>query len=354
MGIKNLDDILVLIARTLEGSADLEEIAQLNNWIRSSPDNKLYYYQLRNIWDASDKQIDPSKINTTAALEKVLGRIPEESSKRTYWNYWQKIAAILILPLAIGSLLWIHVNSSKTISSDEIVHHEINTTYSTRSSLRLTDSTLVWLNAGSRLSYPNKFNNKSRTVFLEGEAYFEVKSNVHSPFIVQTPTLQVKATGTKFNVQDYDSSPEAEVTMVSGKTFVYESGKRNTQLISELNPNQHLAYKKQTKSKSILDTDVYRFIAWKDGKLIFRNEPLSLVLDKISLMFNVDIELQGEELQNYRYHATFQDESLEEILKLLEFSAPINVMEVKREPLPDGSFSKKKLIISKAEQPRTL
>ena len=67
-------------------------------------------------------------------------------------------------------------------------------------------------------------------------------------------------------------------------------------------------------------------------------------------MFNVDIELQGKELKNYRYRATFQDESLEEILKLLKLSAPIDYMEVKREPLPDGSFPKKKVIIFPAKQ----
>jgi ferric-dicitrate binding protein FerR (iron transport regulator) len=351
MGVKHHDDILVLIARNFAGLADSVETADLKDWIESSADNKQYFEQVKNIWDASDKQIDPKNINSTAALEKVIGRIPEVSPKKTLWYYWQKIAAVLILPLAIGSLLRIYVNSQKALSSDELVYNEVYAAFGTRSSLLLSDSTLVWLNSGSSLRYPIKFNNKNRKVFLSGEAYFEVKSDVTRPFIVETSTLQVKAAGTKFNVQEYNSNPVSEVTLVSGKVFVNESGnKKNSQLISELNPDQHLVYNREIRAKSVSNVDTYRFIAWKDGKLIFRNEPLPQVLNKISMIFNVDIELQGRELQDYRYRATFQDESLEEILKLLKLSAPISFKEVKRNPLPDGSFPKKKVIVFPAKK----
>lgn len=351
MGVKHQNDIWALIARNLAGLVDSIETAQLKDWIERSTDNKQYFEQVKNIWDATDRHIDQKKISTTEALEKVLGRIPKVFPRRTIWYYWQKVAAVIILPLAFGTLLWIYLNSYKPISSNEFVYNEVYAAYGTRSSLRLADSTLVWLNSGSSLRYPIKFNNKNRHVFLKGEAYFEVKSDVSRPFIVQTSTLQVKATGTKFNVHEYGSNPITEVTLVSGKVFVNASdNNKNSKLISELNPNQHLAYNRQTKVKYIINEDAYRFIAWKDGKLIFRNEPLDIVLNKIGIMFNVDFELQGKELQYYQYHATFQDESLEEILKLLKLSSPIDFTEVKRESLPDGSFPKKKVIIFPAKQ----
>jgi len=193
MGIQHQDDILALIARNLAGIADSNETAQLREWIKSSTDNKEYFEQVRNIWDASDKQTDPKKINTTEALGKVLNRIPEIYPKRTFWSYWQKVAAVLIFPLAIGTLLWIYFNSYRTIASNDIVYNEIYTAFGTRTSLRLADSTLVWLNSGSSLRYPEKFNTKNRTVFLKGEAYFEAESDVSRPFIVRTLTLQVRA-----------------------------------------------------------------------------------------------------------------------------------------------------------------
>ncbi|HPM04042.1 MAG TPA: hypothetical protein PK816_17915, partial [Candidatus Cloacimonadota bacterium] len=99
MVIENQDDILVIIARNLAGQADSIEKDQLKEWIESSADNKQYFEQVKNIWDATDKKIDPGKINTTAALKKVIDRIPEVSARRSFWYYWQKIAAVLIFPL---------------------------------------------------------------------------------------------------------------------------------------------------------------------------------------------------------------------------------------------------------------
>jgi len=347
MGVNFKEETLVLIARNLEGLADSEEIFQLNLWLESSIDNKRYYEEVKNIWDNSDKKIAYENIDTKQALNNVLRRIKVVVPKKRFWYYWQKIAAILILPLIIGSLLWILFNSkNKNGSSNGLVYNEVHVALGTHSSLRLGDSTLVWLNSGSSLRYPVKFDKKNRKVFLNGEAYFEVRSDASKPFIVETPTLKVKATGTKFNVLEYTSEPVAQVTLVSGKVVVNESNPDNDyQLISELKPNQYLSYNRITKEKHIIDEDVYKYFAWKDGKLIFRDEPLDKVLSKLSLMFNVDIDLQGEELIPYRYHATFQDESLEEILKLLKLSAPLSFREIKRDPLPDGSFPKKKVIV---------
>lgn len=350
MEFKGQDDIYELIAKYLEDMADSVETSRLKKWIGSSEENKQCFEQVKNIWDAADKRIDPNKINVQKALEKVLYQIPKVAAKKTFWYYWQKIAAILILPLVFSTFIWIYLRSQNTDYFENDVYNEIYAAFGTRSSLRLADSTLVWLNSGSSLRYPVKFNNKVRKVFLKGEAYFEVKSDISRPFIVETPTIEVKATGTKFNVQEYDSHPVIEVTLISGKVFVSERTKDlNSQLISELNPDQHLVYYKQTKTKKMINVDASRYIAWKNGTLVFRNEPLSIVLDKLGKIFNVEFELRGKDLQDYRYRATFQDESLEEILKLLKLSSPIDFLEVKRIPLPDGTFPKKKVIIFPAK-----
>jgi ferric-dicitrate binding protein FerR (iron transport regulator) len=87
------------------------------------------------------------------------------------------------------------------------------------------------------------------------------------------------------------------------------------------------------------------YISWKDGKLIFRDEPLSEVVERIGQVFNIEIELRGDEIRNYTYRATFQEESFEEILRLLKMSSPIDYIILKRDPLPDGSFPRKKVII---------
>jgi ferric-dicitrate binding protein FerR (iron transport regulator) len=93
----------------------------------------------------------------------------------------------------------------------------------------------------------------------------------------------------------------------------------------------------------------YENVAWKDGKLIFRNEPMEKVIETLSEVFNVNIELRDASLKDYRYRATFQDETLSEILKLLKISSPIDYFEVKRRPLPDGTFESRKVIIFRAK-----
>ncbi len=208
------NEILALIARSLAGLASIEDSDKLNEWIGFSESNRKYFNHLRNIWDASDKQIDQGMINTPEALKKVLDRISIAAPKKRFWFYWQKIAAVIIIPIAIGTFLLGYFESVlKSDASNELAYNMVYSPFGTRSSLVLNDSTHVWLNSGSRLMYPVKFSKKSRKVFLEGEAYFEVKSNPSKPFIVQTTTVEVKATGTKFDVQCYSARSSTEITL---------------------------------------------------------------------------------------------------------------------------------------------
>lgn len=342
------DQIDANIINYLSGKASNEEIFQLEDWIKSSEQNRMYYLQVKNIWEVSGKPFDPSDISTEEALERVLKLNHIESTKPGFWYYLQRVAAVLIIPLMLGSFLWgrfIH-DSGKSGITDSIVYNEIFAAYGTRSTLILNDGSKVWLNSGSSLSYPVKFTNQKRIVKLKGEAYFEVHSDLARPFIVQTRSINVMATGTKFNVQAFSASNETQVSLVTGKVSVNKcAGENNISKIAELKPNQHLIYNTVSGEKELNNEDVYRYIAWKDGKLIFRGESLSSIVDKISQLYNVEIEMRGKNLQDFKYRATFQDESLEEILKLLKLSSPVDYREVKRNPLPDGSFPKKKIII---------
>jgi ferric-dicitrate binding protein FerR (iron transport regulator) len=346
MGIENNEEIYSLIAKKMAGSISEEENAKLQLWIESSPENRLYFEQVSNIWDITSSAEEASSINTPLALGNVSDRIHRVSVISRLWHGWQRVAAILILPFIVGGLAYAYLTTHKSNSLNDNVYNEVFAAYGTRSSLRLADSTLVWLNSGSTLKYPIKFKGKNRQVFLKGEAYFEVKCNASKPFIVNTGLLKVTATGTSFNVQEYEQYPQSEITLVQGTVIVSTgSGEKGNSQQLKLNPDQHLVVSKTDNSQFLSDGDTYRYVAWKDGRLMFRNEPLPLVLNKLSILFNVDIELKGDELKNYSYRATFQDESLEEILKLLRLSAPLDYSEVKREPLPDGSFPRKKVIV---------
>jgi len=336
----------ILITKYLSGEISQHEVDKLQQWVSDSKENLNYFLQLKNIWDNSEKNSIYDKIDIENAFKFISKQLKFRSPSINIWNYWKKIAAIILIPLLLGNILYLIFRSYNKVATPEPVYNEIYAPFGTRSALKLSDGTLVWLNSGSSIKYPDRFKDKERIVYLNGEAYFEVKSDLKKPFIVKSTRLNTKALGTKFNVSDFKTSIFSEITLVEGKVEVNRSDSAKTgKLITTLKPSQHLSYNNLTGDTILRNEDTYKYFSWKDGKIIFRNEPLSRVVQKIGQIYNVDIELKGQEIENYSYRATFQDESLEEILKLLKISSPINYFEAKRIPLPDGSFPRKKITI---------
>lgn len=341
------ENVEILIRRYLDGMASVEETKKLGKWVESSEENKANYQQIKNLLDITDTRNSKMKIDVDNAFDQVLNRIEEKPQGKKWIKTMQKIAAILLIPTVIAGYFFGRTAERK-MDAGKVAYNEIYASLGTRSKVLLADGSRVWLNSGSKLRYPDKFTEKNRVVTLTGEAYFEVQSDVSRPFIVQTQHLNVRATGTSFNVQAVESDPEVNVSLLSGKVSVNKSDEPDKNLATLVNliPNQRFTYDTKTGKSETFSGDLYEFIAWKDGRLVFRNKPMSEVVKKISQHYNVEIELRGKELQDYRYRATFEEESLNEILKLLKMSSPIKYSEVNRVRLADGTFSKRKIIIS--------
>jgi len=330
-----------LIANYLGGNASEDEILLLESWIHESDENQKYFRQFKNIWDASVEL----PIATDKALEKVLKQINNGNKRISFWQILQRVAAVLFIPLLI-SMLWLTVGKNFKTANSTVTYNKVVAAFGTFSLLELPDGSKVWLNSGSSLRYPDKFNSDNRTVYLIGEAYFEVHSDKTMPFLVNTPYFTVKATGTRFNVRTERNFRTPSVTLVEGKVAVQKlnSGEQEG-LITNLQPNQHMTYDTLSGHVIIQTEDTYKHFAWKDGKLVFRNDNISEVARRISLQYNVDIEIKGDEIKKYRYRATFEDEPLGELLRLLKISSPIDYSEVKQKALPDGTFSRRKIVI---------
>jgi transmembrane sensor len=341
------EEIVALIDKCLKGDANDNELKRLEGWISASDENRNYYFQIKNIRDIALNGLNPKDVFIEDAKIKVEKCISNKSRISISFNYLQKVAAFLLIPLLAGSFfIGRSLSINKIENLQKPVFNEVSAAFGTRSAITLSDGSKVWLNAGSRFKYPDRFSSNSREVYLWGEAYFEVESNPSKPFIVRTRTMDVRATGTQFNVSTINLTNTFEVTLVSGKVTVSHTipGEK-PEKISEMAPNQHLSYDSISGKIDISKEEIYKYIAWKDGKLVFRNDLLSDVLKKISYFYNVDIELRGDELREYRYRATFEEETISEILKLLKLSAPVDYVELPRKLMPDGTFSKKKIII---------
>jgi transmembrane sensor len=103
---------------------------------------------------------------------------------------------------------------------------------------------------------------------------------------------------------------------------------------------------------SVSEVDVEKHTSWKEGLLIFRDDKMDEVVLKLNRKFNVEIILEDPELKDYIYTATFEDESLTQILGLLKISAPVDYQAYKPKQLADNSFSKQKIVITKRKQIR--
>lgn len=330
-----------LIASFLGGNTSEAEIRMLESWIKETDANRKYFAQAKNMWDSSAQL----PIATDKALVKVLEQINRKQKKLTFWQIAQRIAAILFIPMLV-SIFWLYSGKNFKTSNPNITYNNVKSAFGTYSLLQLPDGSKVWLNSGASLRYPDKFEGNNRMVYLVGEAYFEVHSDESIPFLVNTPYFTVKATGTKFNVRTEKNYRNPSVTLTEGKVAVRKTGSdKNTGLITYLQPNQHMTYDTLSEQVKIETGDTYKHFAWKDGKLVFRNDNISEVARRISLQYNIDIEIKGEEIKKYRYRATFENEPLGELLRLLKLSSPIEYSEIKPKALPDGTFSKRKIII---------
>lgn len=278
-------------------------------------------------------------IEVGKAYRSTLGRIRRNRSKRLS-DKLMRVAAFLMIPLLLTSVFLGYLAFHQ--EKEEVRYALVKAAQGTVVRYELPDKSVVWLNAGSQLTFPSTFDDAKREVSLKGEAYFEVTADKKHPFYVHTtggPSLFVY--GTKFNVSAYPDDGYVETVLEEGRVNVLA----NTEKVIPLLPGERLFYDKEAKSLTKNKVDVYEKTAWKDGKLIFRSTPLGEVLKKLSRHFNVTMTFNNHSGKAYHYRATFRDETLPQILDYLGESASLKWRMEETVKQADDSFSKKSIII---------
>ena len=186
--------------------------------------------------------------------------------------------------------------------------------------LILSDSTIVWLNAESKLSYPTKFisSAKNRFVQLEGEAFFDVSHNKNQPFVVNTDNLNIKVLGTKFNISSYPKEELIKTTLVEGSVQVSEKDSMLDSLV--ITPSFQAAFDKTEKSLTSKKVDTYIDTAWMENRIIFNDIPFEILADKIERAYNVEINNLNTEISKERFTGEFDIEDITIIFKALSTS----------------------------------
>lgn len=176
-------------------------------------------------------------------------------------------------------------------SSDESLNQVI-VPYGKRSSILLSDGTLVWLNSGSKIVYPPVFSKNTREVYLEGEAYFEVSKNREKPFYVHTDGFRVKVLGTKFAVQAYKNEHGHTAVLLEGKVSLAKNEVLFTKEY-EMVPNQKATlFDDEDKFQIANVSDAQNYISWIYGYLSCENEDIISLTNRISRFYNINIEVK--------------------------------------------------------------
>ncbi|MDD2215857.1 MAG: DUF4974 domain-containing protein [Parabacteroides sp.] len=318
----------------IKGELSDDIVPEINALLLSSPEFREKFRQVQRLYDLSENLVKQQSIDASRAWDKLSRRIAMISFRKKVWNFTRTAAAIL-LPL----LLIHHFIIQPMRDTDP---HELITLSSAPGMITkavLPDGSEVWLNAKSELTYPVRFiRRKGRTVELSGEAYFKVVADAKNRFNVKIPGDNiVSAFGTEFNINAYSDEPDYHVTLAQGNVEV-ETARL---LKKELMEGQKAVLTIQTGDITILQADTYVETAWKEGKMVFRREKLETITQRLSRKFGVIIHLEGDELKDYEYTATFMDETLEDILELLKRSAPITYSISRQEQLDNDTFSQR-------------
>jgi ferric-dicitrate binding protein FerR (iron transport regulator) len=276
--------------------------------------------------------------------ETALRKLKVRLNKRRTLNVitvLQKMAAVLIVPLLIFAL-W--QGNRLTQFSGSVVQNRISTPPAMRSEFVLPDGTKVYVNGGTSISYPTHFTGNERLVDIEGEAYFEVAPN-NKPFLVKAGNIYVEATGTEFNVLAYPTDHKVETVLTEGEVNILHEYAQSRQRIVTLQPGQMASFDKESGKFVRSKVDTYKYIAWKDGALVFRNDYLSDVISRLGRWYNVDFIVDPDLETAYAFTGTFKNEELSQILGYIELTTPVHFEIMKKTQDHDNIYGKTQIKI---------
>ena len=352
----------------LKGAVGPAERNAMQDWILESDENSKRFYQIKAAFVASDLD----KAHRMVDTEKGLTQFEEMAYSKTIYGRlvpYVKYAAIAIVLLGIGFLfqqgyfdgndpnLLIPVDEAITLELDDgeievisedgniqvvdkdgnvvgtqkgtqliyenevseadLVYNTLTVPYGKRFDLRLSDGTSVYLNAGTKIKYPVTFlEGKQRQVFLTGEAYFDVATDVERPFIVNAEELNVEVLGTEFNVSAYAEDESTSVVLVEGSVGLYGDGaslENDTAIV--LKPGDQGTFERSNRSLSAKKVNTSIYTSWMNGELVFRNMSFDNILLKMERHYNIQITNQNKELGQERFNASFLDQPIADILR---------------------------------------
>lgn len=302
----NYEDIRALLEKFKSGQCTPVERQRVIDFLCDSSSPKEVTELMDALWEDMPQLLeDPAAMDR--GYEAVRKRIKIKEKRTLSFGLVQRIAASIVFCIVAGLGYLYQDVVLNFIQPVRLVSY--NTGAGERKLLDLPDGSRIWLNAMSRITYPEHFHGSRREVFLEGEAFFEVKHNPEKPFYVRSGSFYTRVLGTSFQVKAYEVT-SWQVTVASGKVAVgvIDSVHDDTQdrEIARLLPNHRLIYDERWGTWRKDSVDVTHEICWREGKLSFQHASLPEVLRTLQRSFDINILVVGDQTQSCFFTADFQ------------------------------------------------
>lgn len=218
-----------------------------------------------------------------------------------------------------GSVILNNDSVLKTPEEDTNAMNQLVIPYGNQSRIVLSDNTVVWLNAGSRLVYPTHFNGKTREVLLIGEGFFEVTKNAENPFIVKVSGIDIRVLGTKFNVSAYSEDNLIQTVLSEGSVAIRSTGAKFYEKDIVIRPNQMASFDKTTNDTKISNVSSDASYLWTKGLISFDNVDFSVVIKKVERFYNISIKFTDRQKEIMRISGKLDlKRSRKEVIEYLE------------------------------------
>ncbi|HEY9262185.1 FecR family protein [Chitinophaga sp.] len=326
-----------LLALHWSGEISAEEKAELDELLLQHPGDWLKAGQMEQL--SFSKVSAYNETDADRLIDRVSSFIAAESKEdRRRFPVRKMLLALLLVMCCAGGLL-----SYLYWQSPLQGYKVVTTDAGMKTRIRLADGSTILLNAGSTLRYPEKMDKTVREVYLSGEAYFDVKHAANRPFIIHAEKMDVRVLGTSFNVRSYKEEDFEETAVISGAVEVVV---KEGQQVLKVTPNEKVLLRKSTISKNedavatanrkenivierqplspISATDSSRVLetAWVNNQLIFQNETLSAIVQRLERWYGVKIFIEDPQLAALRFSGRADNVPIEKLLNILQEIQP--------------------------------
>jgi ferric-dicitrate binding protein FerR (iron transport regulator) len=314
-----MEQIDHLIIRYLTGEISPEERRSLLNWLEAGEENRDHFRSLKDAYDLGHLESDRKGSRMKSQWKKFVKAIPEADTagkwKSSSFSFLRYAAAFI---LGILSLHLIHHSAGK-LQGEMIADTRIESGIGNKSKIMLPDGSVVWVNSCTSIVYGDMKKGDERTVYLQGEAYFDVKTDKRRPFLVRTDALTYRVTGTSFNVYSFEDEEETSVALLEGEVTVEYDDDSYV-----LSPGERFIYNKVTTDFAIENANVDLLSSWRRGEFVFDNMTFDELVNRLERLYHVRFIFENESIRKESFGGTLRDyDSLETIMKVIKTSIPI-------------------------------